>query len=136
MNCFLSQVDKEFKELVESCQFPISDFNHQAHLRLAYVYLVQNDTEVSINLMRQSLIRLLAFNGIDPAKYHETLTQAWILKVRYFMNFVEPLGSVEELIDLYPKMLDSNIMLMHYSKDRLFSDEARCAFVQPDLEPF
>jgi hypothetical protein len=43
--------------------------------------------------------------------------------------------SAEELIESNPEMLDTNIMMSHYSAEVLFSDEARVAFVQPDLDP-
>jgi len=32
-------------------------------------------------------------------------------------------------------LLDSKIMLTHYSADLLFSDEARARFVEPNLDP-
>ncbi len=34
-----------------------------------------------------------------------------------------------------PRMLDSKIMMTHYSEDILFSDKARNEFVAPNLEP-
>ncbi len=33
------------------------------------------------------------------------------------------------------RMLDSEIMMTHYSAELIFSDEAREQFVQPDLSP-
>jgi hypothetical protein len=32
-------------------------------------------------------------------------------------------------------LLDSRIMLTHYSTELLFSDKARAKFVEPDLDP-
>ena len=43
--------------------------------------------------------------------------------------------SAESFIDQNPEMLDSNIMMTHYSAEVLFSNEARARFVEPDLEP-
>jgi hypothetical protein len=74
-------------------------------------------------------------NGVDPTRYHETLTRAWILAVRHFMNKTRGGKSADELIAKNPEMLDSRSMLTHYSSEVLFSDEARQAFVQPDLDP-
>ena len=64
-------------------------------------------------------------NGIDPTKYHETLTKAWILAVHHFMNKSESCNSAEELITKNPEMLDTKIMMTHYSAEVLFSEEAR-----------
>jgi hypothetical protein len=130
-----SNEDIEFKRQFESCEFPAAKFNHKAHLRLAYVYLAENDPDAAVALMRESLKRFLKHNGVDPTKYHETLTRAWILAVNHFMNKTGGCQSAEELIAGNPEMLDSKIMLTHYSAEMLFSDEARKAFVQPNLDP-
>jgi hypothetical protein len=44
-------------------------------------------------------------------------------------------GSSDEFIERNPVMLDSGIMLTHYSAGLLFSPEARAGFVEPDLDP-
>jgi hypothetical protein len=43
--------------------------------------------------------------------------------------------SADSFIEQHPEMLDSKIMLTHYSAEVLFSDEARIKFVEPDLDP-
>lgn len=132
----LSKDDLAFKEQVETCCIPVSDFDHKAHLRLAYVYLVANDVNQSVTLMRETLIRLLRHVGIDPAKkFHETMTEAWILAVHHFMKKTDIADSANAFIAQNPSMLDSNIMLTHYSADVLFSETARQRFVEPDLDP-
>jgi hypothetical protein len=85
--------------------------------------------------MRDTLNRFLLHNGVDPLKYHTTITKAWILAVCHFMNKAGNSGSADELIDAHPEILDTKIMMTHYSAEVLFSDEARAAFVQPDLDP-
>lgn len=136
MKYLLSENDQLFKEQVESCEFPAPDFDHKAHLRLAYVYLTANDTEESIQLMREALIKLLRHAGIDPSKkYHETLTKAWIQAVNHFMKITESSSSADDFIEQNPMMLDSKIMMTHYSTEVLFSEEARNVFVEPNLDP-
>jgi hypothetical protein len=131
----MSQDDQKFKESFESCEFPVSEFDHRAHLRLAYVYLIGQDTNASSCSMRESLYRFLQHNGIDPTKYHETLTKAWILAVHHFMNKTACSDSADSFIDQNPMMLDTSIMMTHYSAELLFSDEARKSFVEPDRDP-
>ena len=136
MKHHISSEDRNFLEHVETCSIPVSDFDHRAHLRLAYIYLVDNSTDSSCALVRETLTRLLRHNNIEPgAKYHETLTRAWLLAVHHFMNNSDGMASSDEFINQNPEMLDSRIMLTHYSKDRLFSDEARKAYIDPNLEP-
>ena len=85
--------------------------------------------------MRDTLSRFLIHNGVDPSKYHETLTKAWILAVHHFMNETGSSKSADDLIDRNAEMLDKKIMMTHYSAEVLFSDEARSGFVNPDLDP-
>lgn len=131
----LSTEDREFRTQFESCEFPPAEFNHRAHLRLAYVYLTEHDTETAYQSMRDGLQSFLEYNGIDLSKYHETITRAWILAVRHFMEATASSDSADSFIEQNPKMLDAKIMLTHYSAEVLFSDEARARFVEPDLDP-
>lgn len=136
MTHLASAEDNEFKKQVETCKFDVQDFNHRAHLRLAYIYLTQNDKDTAINNMRATLLRLLRHVGIDPSqKYHETLTKAWILAVHHFINNTEKSNSADDFIDQNPIMLDSKIMMTHYSAELLFTDNAKSKFVQPNLDP-
>jgi hypothetical protein len=136
MNCLISNEDQDFQHQVEACKYSVRQFDHRAHLRLAYVYLVKNkNTDQTIRLMRDTLIGLLRHLGIDPSvKYHQTLTEAWILAVHHFMNNTEKSVSADDFIEQHPVLHDSKIMLTHYSAELLFSEEARQSFVQPDLE--
>ena len=136
MSHHLTSADIEFKMQVEACTFPIPNFDHRAHLRLAYVYLVENNTDEAIQKMRNALLVLLKSAGIDPsAKFHETLTKAWVLAVQHFMSHTEESKSADIFIDKNPEMLDSKIMMSHYSAEVLFSDKARSEFVEPNLDP-
>ena len=135
MNFEIAEADIVFKSQMESCEFPASNFGHRAHLRLAYVYLSEHSADKSSELMRDTLNRFLIHNGVDPSKYHETLTKAWILAVHHFMNKTGASSSADEFIDKNPEMLETKIMMTHYSTEVLFSDEARNRFVQPNLDP-
>jgi hypothetical protein len=84
--------DREFKAQFATCVFSPSEFTHRAHLRLAYVYLVEHDDDTACQFMRDSLLRFLNHNGVDISKFHETMTRAWILAVgfAYFLNGERP----------------------------------------------
>jgi hypothetical protein len=109
------------------------DFNHEAHLRLAYVYLVENSLAGAQEKFRGALIAFLAANNIPATKFHETLTRAWVLAVRHFMNR-HSCSSFSEFASQSKPLLDSRVMLTHYTKELLFSPSARASFVEPDLE--
>lgn len=131
----LSADDRAFCAQVESFEFQPAAFNHRAHLRLAYVYLTEHPTEQAYEFMRDTLRGFLTHHGVDLSKYHETMTRAWILAVRHFMEATSSAQSADDFIEQHPEMLDSKIMMTHYSAEVLFSDEARATFVEPNLEP-
>jgi limonene-1,2-epoxide hydrolase len=131
----LSGEDLALQAAFESGALAPAEFSHRAHVALAYVYLARGDVAAAVEDMRAGLAAYLRHHGIDPSKYHETLTRAWILAVWHFMSKTRDAGSSADLIARNPMLLDSKIMLTHYSAALLFSDEARKAFVEPDLDP-
>src|SRR5690349_249569 len=131
----LSVQDQDFRTDFEAHAISPAVFNHRAHLRLAYIYLAEHDTDAAHQLMRRALLSFLNHHGIDTSKYHETMTQAWIMAVRHFMEKTASTASYDAFIEQNPRMLDSKIMLTHYTAEVLFSDQARAGFVEPNLDP-
>jgi hypothetical protein len=129
----LSQNDRDFQSAFEACTVAPAKFNHEAHVRLAYVYLVDSDVESAVRRMRDTLLNFLQHNGIPSSKFHETITRAWVLAVRHFMDRSTSTSSAD-FIAQNQALLDSNIMLTHYSASVLFSADARTSFVEPDLD--
>jgi hypothetical protein len=134
MSHLLSADDRQFCADFSACRVHPDDFDHRAHIRLAYTYLAEHDPETALGLMRRALLAFIQHNKIPVAKYHETLTRAWILAVRHFMAISPAADSAASFIASNPKLLDSRIMLTHYSTEVLFSPEARARFVEPNLE--
>ena len=134
MSHSLSSDDRRFCADFAACRIDPGAFDHRAHIRLAYIYLAEHDTSTALTLMRNALLAFIQHNQIPVAKYHETLTQAWILAVRHFMAISPDSESSAGFIAANPKMLDSRIMLTHYSTEVLFSPEARARFVEPNLD--
>jgi len=131
----LSSIDREFRAAFEAGALAPADFSHRAHVRLGYVYLAGSDVDTATERMRTALVAFLAHHGIPAAKYHETLTRAWILAVHHFMHRTPEAASADDFIDRNPLLLDTKIMLTHYSAALLFSDAARARFIEPDLDP-
>jgi hypothetical protein len=65
----LSATDREFRKEFETCKFPPAEFNHRGHVRLAYVYLTEHDTDAAYQLMQNALLNFLRYHGIDVSKY-------------------------------------------------------------------
>jgi hypothetical protein len=135
LNHHLSKSDREFRAAFEAGAFAPADFSHRAHIRLAYVYLAESDVDLALERMRASLVSFLSHHDIPASKYHATLTRAWILAVDHFMHRSPKASSADDFIARNPLLLDSKIMLTHYSAELLFSDQARADFVEPNLDP-
>jgi hypothetical protein len=135
MKHLLSEDDRHFRRDFEMCRIAPAEFDHRAHLRLAYTYLAERDVDAATDLMRVALLNFLQHHDIPASKYHETMTRAWIMAVRHFMEISPAAPSADAFIDSNPVMLDSRIMMTHYSAELLFSEEARTRFVKPDLDP-
>jgi hypothetical protein len=127
--------DESFRRAFEAFEVTPDEFDHAAHVRLAYIYLCDQTTEAAAESMKHALLAFLNHLGIGTSKYHETITRAWILAVRHFMEISEPCASAAEFIERNPGLLDAKIMLSHYSAEVLFSPEARARFVAPDIQP-
>ncbi len=130
----LSDADRTFRTAFETFAIAPEEFSHEAHVRLAYVYLAEFDFDVAVERMRESLLKFIEHNSIPRSKFHETLTRAWIFAVRHFMNKSSS-SSAGDFITSNPELLDSKIMLTHYSATVLYSTDARAAYVEPDLDP-
>ncbi len=130
----LSDEDRSFRSAFEACVVRPPQFNHEAHVRLAYAYLAEYDVDSAVQMMRDALTNFLEYNRIPCSKFHETLTRAWVLAVRHFMNKSASI-SATDFIAKNQELLDSKIMLTHYSASVLFSADARTSFVEPDLDP-
>ena len=127
------QQDQQFLAAVELGEFQLAEFSHRAHLRLAYLYLLDTGTTAAWNKMRSTLRNYLRINNVDPDKYHETITAVWIKAVRHFLQLTPCCSSADDFINQQPQLLDANIKLSHYSAERLFSEQARERFLAPDL---
>jgi glutathione synthase/RimK-type ligase-like ATP-grasp enzyme len=130
----VSPDDLEFLREFEACRISPEAFDHAAHVRLAYLYLCEHPVEAATARMKASLLAFLAHVGVGPAKYHETITGAWIMAVAHFMRQSERCTSAAAFMSACPPLLDSRIMLSHYSAEVLFSPEARQSFVAPDIQ--
>ena len=102
---------------------------------MALHYLSLYDIEVATTKMREGILKLLGAFGVDLIKempYHETLTIFWMRTVAEFdasKNGTSFLDKANELVAKYNK----DYPLRFYSREFLFSDAAREAFIEGDL---
>ncbi len=132
--------EKEISEVVrgfETGTISRSDWRHAEHLTVACYYAFHHSFEEAIGKMRGGIFNLLNAFEVDLTKempYHETLTVFWMRTVfdvvenRNGNSFLETVNRVLEIGG------DKDLPLKFYSRERLFSDEARKNFVEGDLQ--
>src|SRR3569832_1934931 len=98
----VSTGDMEFLMAFYAGAYAPADFNHRAHVRLAYVYLATNDVERATSLMRHAIVNFLRHHDISPTRYHETLTQAKNHTKNHIMHRTTEAASADEFIERTP----------------------------------
>lgn len=109
----------------------LAHFDHRDHLRVAFAYARRGGIEHAVARAREGLRRFAAAHG-EPGRYHETLTTAWARVVGHYALRV-PHDDFEAFLAAHPRLLERDLLGAHYSRERLFSADARAAFVEPDL---
>ena len=132
--------EEEIEEVVrtfEDASISRDAWKHAEHLTVALHYLSLYDMETATAKMRDGIFKLLTKGfGLDLSKempYHETLTVFWMRTVDGFRRSKNGsclLDNANELIERY----DKDHPLRFYSREYLFSDEARSKFVEGDIE--
>ena len=111
---------------------PGGEFRHRDHLRLAW--LAVRNAEQPVEVVGRAIRRYAEAHGA-AAKYHETITAFWVRLVAHTVSERPHIESFESFLDAFPLLLDKHLMSHHWSDHALWSDEARAAWVEPDLQP-
>lgn len=126
--------DEAFARAFENGFVTPEEFDHVAHVRVAWVYLRETASlNAALSRMRQGIHRFAAAAG-KPEKYHETITVLW-MRLLTDVKASGASGELSEVLRGHPELADKDLPLRYYSRERLFSDEARAAWVEPDRRP-
>lgn len=123
----------------EDCTLPREEWTHAAHLTVALWHLLQFDWPETVARVRARIKRYNAAHGIvttPTGGYHETLTLFWLRTVRAFLEAER--NEARALVHLANELAathDRSLPFAHYTRERLFSPEARAGWVEPDLKP-
>ena len=121
-----------------ACTLTRSEWTHEAHLA-ATAYLLLRRPDVDLDAELPGIIRRFneSVGGVnnDTEGYHETITRCFLHGVRVFLKEADlsvPLYALVNELLLSP-MGRRDWPLRFYSRERLFSVEARRAYVEADL---
>lgn len=126
-------------EAMLGCTLPKAEWTHEAHLATC-AWLILERPDVAPERDLPGLIRRYneSVGGVNDATqgYHETITQAFIIAVRTALARSGEGGLVDRVNALL--LADEGRRdwpLRFYSRDLLFSSEARLGWLAPDLAP-
>ncbi|RRN66456.1 hypothetical protein [Caulobacter sp. 602-1] len=138
----MSYTDAEIAALAEGLldrSLPKDQWTHAAHLTatLRLVRLRDANLERDLPWVIRTYNVAVGGQNTETAGYHETITQAYLAAIRAFEAALPPGTSDAEAVALLlaTPLGDKNWPLTHWSRERLFSVEARRWWVDPDLKP-
>ena len=105
-------------------------FGHREHLEVC-VAAHRRFGAGALPALRAFIRHLDASHG-DGTKYHETLTRFWTALTAHTLQSTGA-ADVDALLDAQPLLLDARLAERHWSRDVLFSPEARAGWVAPDV---
>lgn len=127
--------DRDFLCQFENQTLDSVHFNHVGHLRLAWLYLNRYEVETAVNQVYSRIQAYAASLGAKD-KFHLTITDAL---VRIMAKRIAIMSQKEwelflvENNDLVEDAL--SVLDQHFSRELLFSEQARTSLVQPDVQP-
>lgn len=123
--------DDAFMRLLKTCQIPNELFRHRDHLRAAWLCLKRMPLGEATAAMDQ-LIRRFALHHGREDKYHRTLTIVWVHLVDAHA-VAYPAPTFDQFALRHAALLAKDLPLHFYSRETLFSPQAREQWVEPDL---
>ena len=115
---------------------PRIHWTHDAHF-VAALWLIETGRSATMPAMIRAYNESVGVANTDHSGYHETITQASLQVARAFRLEREHLPLFRVCNELMESPLGrSSWLLKYWSKELLFSVEARRRWVEPDLCPF
>jgi len=147
--------DDEFLAAFQACTLTRPQWTHEAHVRMAWLFLTRLPFVTALDRIRTGIrklndrigqplithrappqhscktVRSTGSSG-DPNGYHETITVAFARVIASRVRLGEDFAAFRDRnADLFDRTLPA--LLRHYSKERLWSPEARRWFIEPDV---
>lgn len=128
--------DREFENQFKNCELDASVFSHEAHLRIAWIYIQKYGIEKAISKIQEELKSFVAYLGAQD-KYNTTLTIAAIKAVYHFILKSQS-DNFKNFIVEFPRLKYNfkELMNSHYKIDIFNSEKAKKEFLEPDLLAF
>lgn len=126
-------------EQFTACTLPKEQWTHHAHLRVGLWHVLRFGPDQALDLLRERISRYnVATGGVNTATdgYHETITRFYVWAIARFVDGADRSRREDDLADeLLRTHGNRDLPLRHWSRERLFSSDARLTWVEPDVRP-
>jgi hypothetical protein len=128
--------DDVFEQQFKDCSLNPALFNHEAHLRLAWIHIKKYGVDNAIENICEQLIEFTNSVGASN-KYNKTLTIAAVKAVNHFINKTD-IDNFQNFIQAFPRLTFNfkELMAFHYQIDIFILETAKKEYIEPDLLPF
>lgn len=128
--------DEQFEAAFRQCTLPPATFSHEAHLRLAWIFLRKKGLQKGIKSICNQITNYVNHLGAQD-KYHHTLTVAAVHIVHHFMQ-ASDIDNFGDFILASPRLKADfkGLIQAHYSFDIFQSKQAKEEYMEPDVLPF
>jgi hypothetical protein len=118
---------------------PKSEWTHEAHLRVGLWHALHHQEADVLNLLRERIRAYNVSTGVantPNSGYHETVTRFYVRIIHHYLGSADCERPIDDLArELIARFGDRHLPLRHYTRERLFSPEARLGWIAPDLQP-
>ena len=117
-------------------QISPSDFSHERHLKLAWIYIIQYGEQVAIEKFSEDLFQFVKNIG-EESIFNLTLTVASIKIVSHYMAKSNSSSFSFFLLE-FPQLNQNfkSLIHAHYSPNIINSLRAKSELIEPDIIPF
>ena len=133
--------DAEFLSRFEDGSLPFDQWNHRAHVKVAFLYLSAHPFPQALDKMRRGIKAYNAVHKVPEGPtsgYNETTTVAFLHLVAAVMSAYSELFATpdaDSFCDTHPQLLSKHILRLFYSPQRRSHPDAKTRFIEPDLTP-
>lgn len=128
--------DASLLRAFENQSLPFENWTHQAHVRVAFLYLSGFGLEDAIERMRLGIKAYNAVHGVQDGPhtgYHETTTQAFMRLIHHTLQgsgiFKDSFHFCKQNVNL----MDRRVLMCHYTRDQIMKPDAKHLFIEPDI---
>jgi hypothetical protein len=128
--------DEAFLQQFETAAWPLKDWHHQQHIKVAYLYLRRYPFDTAMAKIRDGIKVYNAAHKVPEgltSGYHETMTQAWMRLVHFTLCEYGPAENADGFYEQSPQLQQKKILRFFYTKEVFQTPQAKAEFVEPDI---